>query len=107
MNTIRPIAWEVWLANVRFEDVPETKKRPVVVTETGEAFIIALKVTSHEPRDAWGEYALMEWRTAGLKKQSTVRISKRLRLPKTALVHRIGVLHQADILAIRTIIASK
>ena len=43
MNTIRPIAWEVWLANVRFEDAPETKKRPVVVTETGEAFIIALR----------------------------------------------------------------
>ena len=103
MSTTEIKAWDVWLANVRFEDTPETKKRPVVITETGESFILALKVTSHEPRNMWGEYRLIEWRAAGLQRQSTVRISKRLKLPESAMVHRIGTLHAADVVAIRSI----
>lgn len=107
MSTTKIRAWDVWLANVQFEDSPETKPRPVVITETGESFILALKVTSHEPRDMWGEYQLIEWQAAGLQRQSTVRISKRLKLPETAMAHRIGTLHPVDVVAIRSIMTKR
>jgi len=101
--TIKP--WEAWLAAVRFEDSQEVKKRPVVVTSAGNIYVIALKVTSHIPRNEWGEYALQQWQAAGLSKPSTVRIGKRLRLQQSDLVHKIGTLHPQDILNIQRIIA--
>jgi len=103
MMTIR--AWEVWLANVRFEDQPTIKRRPVVITSAGTVFVLGLKVTSHAPRNEWGEYELLEWKYAGLQKPSTVRISKQLRLRHTDMVHRLGALHQIDIINIQNIIA--
>lgn len=99
--------WEVWLAAVQFEDSPEVKNRPVVITSTGDVFVLALKVTSHPPRNAWGEYALTHWQAAGLRNASTVRISKLLHLRPSDLVHKIGTLDIIDILAIRKILASK
>lgn len=97
--------WEVWLAAVRFEDSPQIKNRPVVVTSTEQIYVIALKVTSHAPRMEWGEYALQQWQAAGLSKPSTVRISKRLKLMGRDMVHKIGDLHPLDILNIQRILA--
>lgn len=101
--TIKP--WEVWFAAVRFEDSPQIKNRPVVVTSSGAIYVMALKVTSHVSRNEWGEYALQHWQAAGLNKPSTVRIGKRLRLQQSDMVHRIGKLHPLDILNIQRIIA--
>lgn len=101
--TIKP--WEVWFAAVRVEDSPQIKNRPVVVTSSGAIYVMALKVTSHVPRNEWGEYALQHWQAAGLNKPSTVRIGKRLRLQQSDMVHRIGKLHPLDILNIQRIIA--
>ena len=101
--TIKP--WEVWFAAVRFEDSPQIKNRPVVVTSSGAIYVMALKVTSHVPCNEWGEYALQHWQAAGLNKPSTVRIGKRLRLQQSDMVHRIGKLHPLDILNIQRIIA--
>lgn len=68
--------WEIWLARVKFEDSPEIKERPVVITSSGNVFVVALKVTSTAPRNVWGEYQILEWQYAGLDHQSTIRISK-------------------------------
>lgn len=103
MMTINP--WEVWLAAVRFEDSSQIKRRPVVVTSSGQVYVLALKVTSHVPRNEWGEYALHQWREAGLDAASTVRIGKRLRLQQSDLVHKIGKLQPLDILNIQRIMA--
>lgn len=96
--------WDVWFASVRFEDSDEVKARPVVITDHGEVYVLALKVTSHAPRDAWGEYALVYWREAGLNKPSTVRISKRLRLEPRDMIRKVGTLHPMDIMSIVEII---
>ena len=101
--TINP--WEVWYAAVRFEDTPQIKKRPVVVTSSGNIYVLALKVTSHPPRNVWGEYPLQHWKAAGLQKPSTVRIGKRLHLQHSDMVHKIGKPHPLDIVNIQRIIA--
>lgn len=97
-------AWEVWFAAVRYEDSTEIKNRPVVITSSGKLFVFALKVTTHEPRNEWGEYALQYWQNAGLHKSSTVRVGKRLCLQYSDMVHRIGQLHPIDIINIQRIL---
>ena len=95
--------WEIWLANVKFDDSDEVKQRPVVIVENNIAFILALKVTSHTPRKGfYGEYALKYWQEAGLNKESTVRISQRLKLEEHDLNRRLGRLHSSDILQIQS-----
>lgn len=98
MKKISP--WEVWWAKVRFEDNPSIiKERPVVVTGTKELLVIALKVTSQPPRS--GEYVLLKWKEAGLMKQSTVRVGKRLLLTDNDLVRKMGMLQAQDIINIQ------
>jgi mRNA-degrading endonuclease toxin of MazEF toxin-antitoxin module len=101
--------WEVWYANVAFEeDSTKSKKRPVVVIDNRTAIILSLKVTSHEPRqNVFGEYALQRWKEAGLVKPSTVRCSKRLSLDQKDFVQRIGRLHPIDIYEIQKILKGK
>jgi len=98
MNDPQP--WEVWWAEVYFEDHPEeAKRRPVLVLENQTCIVLSLKITSHPPRmDSFmGEYALQKWHYAGLTKPSTVRISKLLRLQRSDFVDKVGELHPIDI----------
>ena len=91
--------WDIWLAEVQFEDIPDSKKRPVLILENLVLVIDCLKMTSKAPRP--GEYALKMWREAGLHKSTTVRISKRLELEPKAMLKRIGALHPVDILEVQ------
>lgn len=91
--------WDVFLADVPFEDIQESKLRPVIVLEDAIVLVDCLKMTSQLPRD--GEYVLKMWKEAGLKKPTTVRISKRLVLNPSAFRKRIGSLHPIDIIEIQ------
>ena len=99
--------WEVWLAYVKFEDMPDViKERPVIILADKRAYLISLKVTSAPPREHYyGEYVLKEWRKAGLAKESTVRISKKLKLIETDFVRKLGRVTPIDIMQIRFILA--
>lgn len=90
--------WEIWLAQVAFEDFPERhKKRPVLVLQTGTVVILSTKITGHEPRSyCWGEYKIIDWRGAGLVKQSTIRLSKRFGLSSDAFIRKLGDLQPID-----------
>ena len=90
--------WDVYMADVPFEDLPESKVRPVVVLDEETKSVDCLKMTSHPPRA--GEYALQYWKEAGLLKQTTVRLSKRLELPSEAFRKHIWTLHPVDIVEI-------
>ena len=91
--------WDIYLANVPFEDLPETKIRPVLILDAACVAIDCLKMTSHAPRS--GEYALKHWQEAGLHKPTTVRLSKRLELESEAFLKRLGTLHIMDRLEIQ------
>ena len=94
MADIKP--WDVWWAYVQFEDSPEIKRRPVVVLQTGAVIVIALKVTSHEERNIYGDTDITYWKSAGLSKPSTVRAAYRLDLEYSAFDKKIGELHALD-----------
>ncbi len=92
-----PRPWELWWAQVRFEDTNEIKRRPVLVLEGSGIYVIAAKATSHAARQQWGEYELLYWRSAGLPKETTVRLTQLIRLERSTLDRRIGMLHPIDI----------
>ena len=91
--------WEIYLAYVQYEDIPGGKLRPVLVIDEDTVYpICCLKMTSHPPRA--GEYELIRWQNAGLRKPTTVRIQKRLRLSEADFKKKIGLLDPVDILNI-------
>ncbi len=94
--------WDIYIAEVPFEEIPVTKIRPVLILGDFVAAIDCLKMTSQPPRS--GEYVLKEWKEAGLHKPTTVRIAKRLSLPKGNLRKRIGRLSIVDIAEIQKLL---
>jgi hypothetical protein len=94
--------WEVWAADVKFEDSPEVKRRPVLILENKQIYAVCLKMTGTEPR--CGEYALSNWTSVGLKKQTTVRIGKVLHMTQSDLKYKIGDLSPLDIANIQSIL---
>lgn len=91
--------WEIWLANVRFEDKPdEYKLRPVLVIDKENIYFLSFKMTSHKPRDNYfGEYSIQFFQEAGLKKPTVIRLSKKLLLLENEFINKIGRLHPYDI----------
>lgn len=101
-----PNKWEIWLAQVKFEDNPSVvKQRPVLILSADRYFFLSAKMTSHPPRASFpGEYAIVRWSDAGLDGESTVRLSQQFDLVSTDLTHKIGKLHPFDIAAIQKIL---
>lgn len=90
--------WDIWLAKVAFEDAPNiTKNRPVLVMDDMKCLVLSFKITSHSPRTNFKDkYQIIEWKKAGLLKPSTLRISKKLLLPKECFVFQLGRLQSID-----------
>ena len=94
--------WQVWWANVRYEDSNEVKNRPVLILDTEKMIAVALKMTSHEPRR--GDYALLDWKGAGLRQQTCVRFNQKLELEEDVITNQIGALSLLDKLNIMRIL---
>lgn len=89
--------WDVWFANVPFEDTKEIKKRPVIIISVEPLQVLSIKVTSHESRknDPY-DVALKKWKEAGLNRPSTARISKMQFLPIENMDFKMGTLDTLD-----------
>lgn len=92
--------WEVWWAEVYFEDNPnESKIRPVVVYG-GQCFpCVSFKVTSQVKKDK-NHIEIVQWESAGLSKPSFIDISRTLSIPEDSFMERIGRLDVEDILSV-------
>ena len=79
--------------------MPQVKKvRPAIILEANEGALVAVavKVTSHGPRDEPGEFEVADLESAGLLKRSTVRCSQAIELPCSDLIRPIGELSPVD-----------
>ncbi len=101
--------WDIWLAKVAFEDEPNIiKNRPVLIIDNTKCLVLSLKITSHAPRTSYkDEYQILEWKEAGLLKPSTIRISKKLLLPRDSFIFRLGELQNLDKNNVISILSSK
>lgn len=100
MTTMNVKKWEVWLANVMYEDqLNLSKNRPVVIYSQTECFILSLKVSSQNPRTYRDDYELKKWKEAGLSRPSYVSI-RFIKVVCDDLVCRLGRLHTLDVKAL-------
>ena len=95
-------AGDVWLADIPFTDGSGSKVRPVLVLWLDGADVIVAVVTSAPPRTTT-VVALADWRAAGLRVASTVRLSRLDCLEQSLLFHRLGTLSSADANNIKTV----
>lgn len=97
--------WDIWLARVRYEDSTDIKIRPVLIIDTTSIIVLALKMTSQNPRVNYSwEYSVIKWHEAGLDKQTVIRASKKLSLCDSDFVKRLGRLQAVDIVNVKNIL---
>lgn len=86
--------WDLCIARVPFDDISQSKVRPVLILNDAVVVVYVLKLTSQPPRA--GEYPLIKWKEAGLHKPTVVRIGKRLSLSPGDIIRKIGRVHPVD-----------
>ena len=92
-----PAEWEVWLVNMPFDEGIGAKVRPVLVLKAVANGVLAAKMTTHLPRGNYPyEYAMVDCTGAGLNSQTTVRLSKRITLPPTDFLKKLGTVQPVD-----------
>ena len=91
--------FDLVLAEVSFEDCDETKIRPVLIIDGSTYLVKCLSVTSNTSRPE--DYVIKEWKEAGLKKPSSIRVHKSIELDPSFLSHKIGRLQPIDILEVQ------
>lgn len=88
-------AGDFWIANIPFTNATESKKRPVLVLWIDGSDVIVAVVTSAEPRTLT-DVVLENWSQSGLRKASTVRLSRLDALEQSILISKIGSLSSSD-----------
>jgi mRNA interferase MazF len=91
--TIRP--GEFWVAEIQFTGGGGSKKRPVLVLWLDGQDAVAAAVTTANPRSNF-DVELTEWKSSGLKRSSTVRLSRLDCLEQSLLIARIGNVARSD-----------
>ncbi|MBR5179581.1 MAG: type II toxin-antitoxin system PemK/MazF family toxin [Lachnospiraceae bacterium] len=99
--------WEIWEADVPFQEGNGSKLRPVLILSDQEVFALSLKMTSHEPRykKMEGEYEIYRWQEAGLEKPTVIQCSKKLKLDKSRFTSKqYGRLTTVDIIGLQAVL---
>lgn len=91
--TIRP--GEFWVANIPFTNASGSKKRPVLILWLDGLDVVVAAVTSAKPRSPV-DVTLVDWNASGLRRESTVRLSRLDCLEQFLLIARIGTISVAD-----------
>jgi mRNA interferase MazF len=97
--TIRP--GEFWVAKIPFTHGCASKKRPILVLWLDAADVVAAAVTTAKPRSHF-DVEMTDWQLSGLKRPSTVRLSRLDCLEQSLFVARIGVISPADAEKVKT-----
>ncbi|MBI1832640.1 MAG: PemK-like protein [Planctomycetes bacterium] len=86
---------EFWLADIPFTDGAGSKIRPVLVLWLDGVDAVVAVVTSAGPRSVT-DVVLSDWRAAGLRVASTVRLSRLDCLEGSLLFRLLGTISAAD-----------
>lgn len=88
--------YEIWYANVRYEDSDEVKERPILIWNDQAYLVVSYKLTGTDRGDNNKEYRIKYWKEAGLAKPTSIRIEKILQLTHADIRTKIGVLDPRD-----------
>ena len=86
---------DFWVADIPFTNQSASKRRPVLVLWLEGVDAVVAAVTSAGPRSAT-DVPLQDWRAAGLRVPSTVRLSRLDCLEQSVLRFRLGHILMED-----------
>jgi mRNA interferase MazF len=93
---------EFWVADIPFTDGSGSKKRPVLVLWLDGRDTVVTAVTSAAPRSPT-DVPLTDWRSAGLRVPSTVRLARLDCLEQVLLIHKLGMISAADATQVKAV----
>lgn len=93
---------ECWVADIPFTSGRASKKRPVLVLWLDGVDAVIAAVTSAPPRSPT-DVSLADWKQAGLRVPSTVRLSRLDCLEQALLIHKLGTISVTDATQMKTI----
>lgn len=93
--------WEIWYADIPFEDVTQSKIRPVIVLELKGNYVNVLKLTSKIKHFG---YVLQHWQDSKLPRVSEVDCHKKLQIETSRLKSKVGQVQLSDMIQIETIL---
>jgi mRNA interferase MazF len=97
---------EVLLAWLVFSDGQGSKRRPVlVIHDFGDADLLVVPITS-QPARVPTDVILSDWKGAGLKLPSTIRLEKLATIEKSCVVRKLGALALADLASVRKVLTN-
>ena len=89
-----PQPGEIWLADIPFTSGAASKIRPVLILWKDSADVVVAVVTLAQPRSTT-DVALQYWPAAGLRVESTVRLSRLDSWNKTFCIAALASLRRA------------
>lgn len=103
--------YDIYIGAIPYEEdedlpTPRYKTRPVIILDNSAGIILNVApITSHGVRE-WdsGDYKIIDWREAGLRKPSTARLDKLVDLNHMNLGGRVGRLTVRDIKNVASIL---
>ena len=93
-KNLRPKLYEVWLADMPFENSKGGKQRPVIVVKEGENYGVVILTTS--PATSTKDFSLMIPEEAGMDFSSTVKAGTIHHITASKFIHRMGKLSDYD-----------
>jgi mRNA interferase MazF len=97
---------EVLLAWLVFSDGQGAKRRPVlVVHDFGDDDLLVVPITSQHA-SVVTDLILLDWKSAGLKLPSTVRVEKLATIEKSCVARKLGVLPSAELVRVKETLAA-
>ncbi len=97
-----PLPGEIWLANIPFTNGVASKIRPVLILWLDAADCVVAAVTSASPRSP-SDVPLVDWQSAGLRVQSTARLSRLDCLDQTLLIKKLGKVTSNDAIQLKAV----
>jgi len=88
--------WEIYWAEVPFEEKDGSKIRPVVILNDRTAFVISFGIYSASPRPFTNDFPIRDWKQTGLDHESTIRVDRRIKIEKQQIHDKIGELSKRD-----------
>ncbi|HEY5044028.1 MAG TPA: type II toxin-antitoxin system PemK/MazF family toxin [Verrucomicrobiae bacterium] len=86
---------EIWLAEIPFTNGTASKIRPVLILWVDVGDVVVAAITSAAPRSST-DISLADWKAAGLRVASTVRLSRLDCLEQILLRQKLGTLSLND-----------
>lgn len=98
--------YDIYLADVPFQETDETKLRPILILNDA-AFLVSIFPITSKGKTAQTHYKIIEWREAGLDRESYISLEPKKMTDKSMIRKKIGQLQAIDIFKLEMLLSRR